>query len=94
MAIAVAIDISRVRQAAAGEERAARDDDGDAGYCHPRLSAAPYHRTQDGGDGGIRRGEVVLRLPRPLQVWDLDVSSSRRVASLPRWPCDSGAVPL
>lgn len=67
------------------------------GYCHPRLSAEPHHRTQrvsfprpiddeslpwwrkimhrvafDLRDGGIPAGELVMRLPRPLQIWDLD----------------------
>jgi len=67
------------------------------GYCHPRLSADPLHRTQrvtpsitadstswwriilpmiNGSelhnDQGIPKGELVMRLPRPLQIWDLD----------------------
>ena len=71
------------------------------GYCHPRLSAEPHHRTQrvsfsqavdeesfpwwwkifrrlashalePSRGGGITAGELVMRLPRPLQIWDLD----------------------
>ena len=71
------------------------------GYCHPRLSAEPHHRTQrvsfsqavddepfpwwwkiirrlasdvleSSRGGGIPAGELVMRLPRPLQIWDLD----------------------
>lgn len=72
------------------------------GYCHPRLLAAPQHRTQrvshsknvasdssvgvwwqkflqliydnteSAGDSGIQTGELVMKLPRPLQIWDLD----------------------
>ena len=84
------------------------------GYCHPRLSAVPQHRTQrvslsqsppsmSGSqsmpiilkelkkgwaqvlqhfnfsgtristiDVGIPAGELVMKVPRPLQIWDLD----------------------
>jgi hypothetical protein len=58
------------------------------GYCHPRLAADPHLRTQrvaplptnsnswsrssSTSDDGILAGELVMRLPRPLQVWDLD----------------------
>ncbi|KAL3759448.1 hypothetical protein ACHAWU_000747 [Discostella pseudostelligera] len=58
------------------------------GYCHPRLSADPHLRTQrvsplptnanswsrssSTRDDGILAGELVMRLPRPLQIWDLD----------------------
>ena len=69
------------------------------GYCHPRLTAVPEHRTQRvstlrndessnwwhkpfnyfasneheaPNDAGISAGVVVMRLPRPLQIWDLD----------------------
>jgi len=100
-------------------------DVGEKGYCHPRLSAVPHHRTQRVSvlrddsviddtpadttptaptaptliyqtfkkwgkeilrdyfnvtdessetilDHGIPKGELIMRLPRPLQVWDLD----------------------
>mmetsp|Transcript_39313 Transcript_39313/g.83914 ORF Transcript_39313/g.83914 Transcript_39313/m.83914 type:complete len:836 (+) Transcript_39313:107-2614(+) len=87
----------------------AENDKGEKGYCHPRLSAVPSHRTQRVSilhepvadsptptsisqklqkwweetlrylkaeesklDRGIPKGELVMRLPRPLQVWDLD----------------------
>ncbi|KAL9191528.1 hypothetical protein ACHAXT_001234 [Thalassiosira profunda] len=56
------------------------------GYCHPRLSAVPRFRTQrvssvnspkkwwskEPDDPGIPAGELVMTLPRPLQIWDLD----------------------
>ncbi len=74
------------------------------GYCHPRLTAVPEHRTQRvstlrpdessywwleslnyftsnehgaSRDDGISAGAVVMRLPRPLQIWDLDALRDR-----------------
>ena len=41
------------------------------GYCHPNLQPVPSRRTHRTSDG-ISAGTVILKLPRELQIWDLD----------------------
>ena len=42
------------------------------GYCHPNLQPVPSRRTHRTSDSGISSGTVILKLPRELQIWDLD----------------------
>mmetsp|Transcript_36054 Transcript_36054/g.85927 ORF Transcript_36054/g.85927 Transcript_36054/m.85927 type:complete len:686 (-) Transcript_36054:33-2090(-) len=46
---------------------------GEHGYCNPGLEAAPEYRTHVvGASSSIGKEEVIMRLPRDLQIWDLD----------------------
>lgn len=42
------------------------------GYCHPNLQPVPSRRTHRTSDSGVSSGTVILKLPRGLQIWDLD----------------------
>ena len=42
------------------------------GYCHPNTQPVPNRRTHRASDSGISSGTVILKLPRELQIWDLD----------------------
>ena len=47
--------------------------DGKHGYCNPGLEAEPQYRTQRVSPSrSIGKEEVIMRLPRDLQIWDLD----------------------
>ena len=47
------------------------------GYCHPNLQPVPTRRTHRAAtsstsDSGISADTIILKLPRELQIWDLD----------------------
>ena len=52
--------------------KSTRGNGGD-GYCNPSLEAAPEYRTHRvSASSSIGKEEVIMRLPRDLQIWDLD----------------------